>query len=49
MIVGQDEHDGLYVQGRRLMVDAKVIGMTRRRLMLQQVTLKRKNEAGVDE
>jgi len=44
MIVGHGESGGEYLHKEGLTGDAKVIGMTRKRLLLEQVTLKRKDE-----
>ena len=43
MIVGKDENDGSSSMRRILMIDVKVVGTTRRRLVLERVHLKKKD------
>lgn len=43
MIVGQDEQGGHKIFAIILTIEANVIGITRKRLMLEQIILKRKD------
>lgn len=43
MIVGKDENDGPSSMRRMLMIDVKVVGTTRKRLVLERVNLKKKD------